>query len=121
VTQGYCEQAGVAQRDVRARRVMRTMRAAAPESSNAIRVDFNEDEPPAVLFNDLAVPAALVSWAWCQLKMLDTLLLAASANRGRADGDADVAGAVRNVIGPVINALALSELRAAELRNGDTP
>jgi hypothetical protein len=88
---------------------------AMPEGHDAIRVRFDEHEPPAVMFNERARPGALVSWAWCQLSALDSLLRPLVDRR--RPGDADVAGAVRSVLVPVINALVLSEQRAHELES----
>ncbi len=89
---------------------------AMPEGHDAIRVRIDEDEPPALVFNDQAPPGALVSWAWCQLAALDSLLQAMTESRQRGEDDADVVGAVRSVLVPAINALAFSERRAHELR-----
>ena len=89
---------------------------AMPEGHDAIRIRFEADEPPALVFNDRALPGALVSWAWCQLTALDSLLQAMTDGRQDADGSADVVGAVRSVLVPAINALAFSERRAHELR-----
>ncbi len=91
---------------------------AMPEDHNAIRVHFDEDEPPALAFNERALPGALVSWAWCQLTALDSLLRVLAERSQRGEDDADVVGAVRSVLGPAINALMFSELRAHELRSG---
>lgn len=91
---------------------------AMPEGHNAIRVHFDEDEPPALAFNEQALPGALVSWAWSQLAALDALLRVLSEASQRGDDGADVAGAVRSVLGPALNALAFSELRAHQLRPG---
>ena len=93
----------------------RPVPSATPEATNAIRIAFDEDEPPAIVFNELAHPGALVSWAWCQLIALDSLLAALSENR-RAAHVEDVAGAVRSVLVPAINALVFAERRASELR-----
>ncbi len=90
---------------------------ATPDDANAIRLRFDEDEPPALVFGDRAMPGALVSWAWCQLKALDALLAAALENGSRSDGESDLAGAVRTVLVPVINALEFSERRAAEIQD----
>lgn len=94
---------------------------AMPEGHNAIRVHFDEDEPPALAFNEQALPGALVSWAWCQLTALDSLLRVLSAASPRGDDDADVVAAVRCVLGPAINALVFSELRAHQLRSDPAP
>jgi len=92
-----------------------------PDGSDGIRVHFEENEPPALVFNEQALPGALVSWAWCQLKALDVLLVAiAGIDRGD-EGDPEVAGAVRAVLVPVINALEFSEQRASELQVGSAP
>jgi len=88
-----------------------------PEATNAIRIAFDEDEPPAIVFNESAHPGALISWAWCQLIALDSLLAAVSENR-RTAHEEDVAGAVRSVLVPALNALVFAELRAAELEEG---
>ena len=88
---------------------------AMPDDANAIRADFDESEPPALVFNEQALPGALVSWAWCQLKALDILLVAIAVTDRGHDGDQEVAGAVRAVLVPVINALEFSEQRASEL------
>lgn len=88
---------------------------AMPEAVNAIRCDFNEGEPPALIFNERASPGALVSWAWSQLSTLDTLLIAQRDRRPSCDQQ-EVAEAVRAIIGPVMNALRLSERRGYELR-----
>ena len=90
---------------------------AVPDDANAIRYRFDEDEPPAVVFSDQAMPGALVSWAWSQLMALDALLAAGLENGSGRDGEPDVAGAVRTVLVPVINALRFSELRAAEMQD----
>lgn len=92
-----------------------TQFSATPEAVNAIRYDFDEDEPPALIFNECASPGALVSWAWCQLSTLDTLLIAQRERRPSCD-EQEVAEAVRAIIGPVMNALRLSERRAYEMR-----
>jgi len=94
-----------------------TQLSATPEAVNAIRYDFDEDEPPALIFNESAQPGALVSWAWCQLSTLDTLLIAQRGRRPSCD-EQEVAEAVRAIIGPVMNALRLSERRAFDLRPG---
>ena len=91
---------------------------AMPEGHDAIRVRVEADEPAALLFNEQALPGALVSWAWCQLTALDALLQAITEQRQDGRDDADVVGAVRSVLVPAINALALSERRAHELRCG---
>jgi hypothetical protein len=93
---------------------------ATPDAPNAIRLDFSEDEPPAVVFNEQAPPGALVSWSWCQLKALDDLLVALAMKRSSHDGDGDIAGAVRTVLVPVIKALAYSECRAGALHRSST-
>jgi hypothetical protein len=90
--------------------------SALPDGADAIRVDFDDDEPAAVVFNDQAQPGALVSWAWCQLTALDGLLRALVARQSPHDCSAGEVEAVRNVLVPVINALALSERRAHALR-----
>lgn len=89
--------------------------SAMPEAPNAIRRHFDESEPPALVFNKLAHPGALVSWAWCQLTALNALLAAESETRWTSH-EQDVKGAVRSVLVPVINALAFAELRAGELK-----
>ncbi len=89
---------------------------AMPEDHDAIRIRIDGDEPPAVIFNDHALPGALVSWAWCQLAALDSLLQAMTERRQDGEDDADVVGAVRSVLVPAINALAFSERRAHELQ-----
>jgi hypothetical protein len=89
---------------------------AMPEGHDAIRIRVDRDEPPALVFNAQARPGALVSWACCQLTALDALLQALTDRRQHGD-EADVVGAVRSVLGPAINALAFSELRAHELRS----
>ena len=96
-------------------------KGAMPEGHNAIRVHFDEDEPPALAFNEQALPGALVSWAWCQLAALDSLLRVLSERSERGDDDADVVGAVRSVLGPAINALVFSELRAHQLQACQAP
>ena len=88
---------------------------ATPEATNAIRIAFDENEPPAIVFNESAQPGALISWAWCQLIALDTLLTAVSETR-RTAHEEDVAGAARSVLGPAINALVFAERRAGELQ-----
>jgi hypothetical protein len=94
---------------------------AMPDDANAIRADFDETEPPALVFNEQALPGALVSWAWCQLKALDVLLVAIAVTGRGPGGDTEVASAVRAVIVPVINALEFSEQRASELQVGSAP
>ena len=94
---------------------------AMPEGHDAIRIRLDGDEPPALVFNDQALPGALVSWAWCQLKALDALLQAISEQRQDSRDDADVVGAVRSVLVPAINALAFSERRAHELQREREP
>jgi len=94
---------------------------AMPDAPNSIRADFDEDEPPALVFNEQALPGALVSWAWCQLKALDVLLVAIAVTDRGHEGDQEVAGAVRAVLVPVINALEFSEQRASELQVGSAP
>lgn len=89
---------------------------AMPEGHDAIRIRIGADEPPAIVFNDQALPGALVSWAWCQLVALDSLLQAMTERRQPGADDADVVGAVRSVLVPAINALAFSERRAHELQ-----
>jgi hypothetical protein len=96
-------------------------KGAMPEGHNAIRVHFDEDEPPALAFNEQAMPGALVSWAWCQLTALDSLLRVLSERGERGDDDADVVAAVRSVLEPAINALAFSELRAHQLQSRQAP
>ena len=90
--------------------------SAVPDASNAIRYQFDEDEPPALVFNDQASPGALVSWAWTQLQALDALLTVMIERGSRDEGVPDLAGAVRTVLVPVINALAFSEQRANVLQ-----
>jgi hypothetical protein len=90
---------------------------AVPDGASAICADTDECDAPAVIFNEAASPGALVSWAWSQLTALDTLLLHQWMNRASYD-EQDVAEAVRAILGPVINALRLSEQRARELRKG---
>lgn len=46
------------------------------------------------------------------------MLRVLSERSERGDDDADVVAAVRSVLGPAINALVFSELRANELRSG---
>ena len=92
-------------------------RGAMPEGHDAIRIRFDADEPPAIAFNDQAHPGALVSWAWCQLTALDSLLQAITEMRQDGRDDADIVGAVRSVLVPAINALAFSDRRAQELQN----
>jgi len=91
---------------------------AMPEGHDAIRIRLDADEPPALAFNDQALPGALVSWAWCQLRALDSLLQAITEMRQDGRDDADIVGAVRCVLVPAINALAFSERRAHELESG---
>jgi hypothetical protein len=98
----------------------RNSTGAMPDDANAIRADFDESEPPALVFNEQALPGALVSWAWCQLKALDTLLVAIAVTGRDHEGDTEVASAVRTVLVPVINALEFSEQRASELQLGST-
>lgn len=95
----------------------RPVPSATPEAANAIRIAFDENEPPAIVFNESAQPGALISWAWCQLITLDSLLAAVSATR-RTAHEEDVAGAVRSVLVPALNALEFAERRAAELEEG---
>lgn len=90
--------------------------AAVPDGANAIRYQFDEDEPPALVFSDQALPGAFVSWAWSQLKALDALLVCLIERSSTGGGEPAVAGAVHTVLGPVINALEFSERRAAELQ-----
>ncbi len=90
--------------------------SAMPDGADAIRVDFDDDEPLAVVFNDQAQPGALVSWAWCQLTALDGLLRAIVARQTAHDCCGGEVDGVRNILVPVINALALSESRAHELQ-----
>jgi hypothetical protein len=86
-----------------------------PETCNAIRVGTSDHEPPAVVFHEQALPGALVSWAWCQLVALNSMLDAIiETRRGQLDGP-DIAGGVQAVLVPVINALEFSEQRAHEL------
>lgn len=82
----------------------RPVPSAMPEATNAIRTAFDEDEPPAIVFNESAHPGALISCAWCQLVALDTLLAAVSETR-RTAHEKDVAGAARSVLVPAIGAL----------------
>lgn len=89
---------------------------AMPEGHDAIRVHVDADEPPALVFNERAAPGALVSWAWCQLDALDSLLRVMSESGRGGDADVEVVAAVRSVLGPAINALVFSELRAYQLR-----
>jgi hypothetical protein len=93
---------------------------AMPEGVNAIRLEFDEEEPEAVVFNPAAAPGALVSWAWTQLATLHALLMDESGV-SRGYDDLDVAEAVRAVIGPVMNALQFSEERAHELCKAADP
>jgi len=88
---------------------------AMPEDHDAIRIRFEADEPPALVFNETALPGALVSWAWCQLATLDSLLRVLSEPLERGDAAADVVGAVRSVLGPALNALEFSERRAYQI------
>lgn len=90
---------------------------AMPEGHNGIRVRFDSDEPPALVFHEKALPGALVSWAWSQLMALDSLLDAIIVARRTNPGEPDVAGAVHAILVPVINALSYSELRAHELQS----
>lgn len=83
--------------------------------TNCIRVEFDEDEPPAVAFDDRALPGALVSWAYSQLSSLDTLLELISMG-GSDEGGSEAAEAARSFLGPALNALAYSEIRAHEIR-----
>jgi hypothetical protein len=99
----------------------RHAKGAMPEGHDAIRVRFDEDEPPALTFNEQALPGALVSWAWCQLAALDSLLRVLAERSQRGEDDADVVGAVRSVLGPAINALVFSELRAYQLQSHQAP
>ncbi|WP_422011927.1 hypothetical protein [Roseateles sp.] len=89
---------------------------AMPDGQNGIRADFDEDEPPAVIFNDQALPSALVSWAWSELMALNSLLDAITERAHHSLGDPDIAGAVQATLVPVINALRFSEERVCELR-----
>jgi hypothetical protein len=89
---------------------------AVPEGANGIRIHFDENEPPAVIFNEAALPSALVSWAWSQLTALNSLISALSIDSGADGSPADVAASVQCVLGPVINALRFSEERAEALR-----
>lgn len=90
--------------------------SAMPEGHEAIRVQFEENEPPALIFHEQAQPSALVSWSWCQLSALNSLLDAIICSRRGPLGEPDVAGAVQAVLVPVINALSFSEQRAHEIR-----
>ena len=94
---------------------------AMPEGHNGIRVQFEEDEPPALTFHAQALPGALVSWAWHQLVTLDALLDALTVTRQGRHGDTALASAVQALIVPVINALSFSEQRAQELRFESSP
>lgn len=94
---------------------------AMPEGHNAIRIQFEEDEPPALAFHAQALPGALASWAWHQLVTLDALLDALIVTRQGRHGDTDLASAVQALIVPVINALSFSEQRAHELRFESSP
>lgn len=91
---------------------------ALPWDHNAIRIGFNDDEPPAVMFHREALPGALVSWAWSQLMSLNSMLEAVLETRHSSSDGADIAGAVQTVLVPVINALQFSEERAHQLRLG---
>lgn len=91
-------------------------RSAVAEGVNAIRIHFEQDEPPALVFNESAHPSALVSWAWSQLSALDTLISTLAIDSCGDGSPSDVAASVCCVLGPVINALRYSEVRAHELR-----
>lgn len=91
------------------------------DDANAIRLHFDEDEAPAVIFNDQASPGALISWAWCQLSALDSLLASVVESRQDGDGQPDLAAAVRSILVPVINSLEFSERRADELQRQRLP
>lgn len=83
--------------------------------ANCIRVHFDQEEAPAVAFSELALPGALVSWAYSQLSSLDTLL--ESIAMGDSDeGGSEVAEAARSFLRPALNALVYSETRAHELQ-----
>jgi hypothetical protein len=88
-----------------------------PDDANAIRVDFDEGEPLALVFDGQALPGALVSWAWCQLMALDGLLVAIAVTGRGHDADTEGAGAVRAVLVPVINALEFSQQRRVNCRS----
>ncbi len=88
--------------------------SALPDAPDSIRVRTDDDEAPALVFNDRAPPGALVSWAWCQLKALDALLCAVLERPSAGDDDTDLVGAVHDMLVPVVNALAFSERRAHE-------
>lgn len=90
--------------------------SAIAEGSSAIRTKVGAGEPAAVVFHDQAAPSALVSWAWCQLSALDSLL-SAMIESCPTDADAtDVAAATRVILVPALNALQFSEQRVEELR-----
>lgn len=91
---------------------------AMPEGHDGIRIHFDDDEPPALVFHEQALPGALVSWAWCQLKALDSFLDAIILARQGGAGESDIAGAVQTILVPAINALSFSERRAHELQAG---
>ena len=92
---------------------------AVPEGSDAIRIHFAQDEQPAVVFGEQALPGALVSWAWCQLKALDALLSVGIESRSELDEETGLTDAVRTVLMPVINALEFAERRAEEIRKAE--
>jgi len=84
--------------------------------ANCIRVHFDQEEAPAVAFNERALPGALVSWAYSQLSSLDTLLELISMG-GSEEGGSEVAEAARSFLGPALNALVYSETRAHEIQS----
>jgi hypothetical protein len=86
-----------------------------PDTSDAIRLSGEENEPPAVVFDSQALPGALVSWAWCQLSALDGLLCAGLEDRSD-DDDAVVAVAAHTILVPVMSALVFAEKRSHELQ-----
>jgi len=94
----------------------RSDNSAVVEGTNAIRLNFDEDEPSALIFNDRACPSALVSWAWNQLRSLDSLLIAVAESGYGGDGSPGLAAAVRTMLVPAINALEFSERRVDALR-----
>jgi hypothetical protein len=94
--------------------------SAMPEDHDAIRLDVDEEEPPALEFNAQASPGALVSWAWSQLSAMDAMLSALTQQGGYDDDGGAVLDAVRAVVMPVINALQLSEQRAHEMRKASS-
>ncbi len=92
-----------------------------PDGHNAIRMGFDNDEPPAVIFNPQALPGALVSWAWAELTALNDLLDAfIMTSEGGHDG-LRMAVAVQATLIPVINALEFAEKRAHALRTATHP